>query len=249
MRAFLIVSCCLGWLVPHSSSFIHLKTPIEARAVTAKAAGVVATRMRRPQQHRCRCERFPLVQMNVSSSRRSWVSLVSSSIVANLCAPSLASAAQRGVEKEPLMQVLVQMENEETEWQRFYADPAQALGARLYITASKGKESDSSAPLLGASVAMGKFTFPVLFQLFPENLLGDAKYPADFDMMATYTIDVRMCAGGEGGKDMAISTRGCKVPTLVGSSVSLFVTEVEDVPEVAEAGGVRVPATVILSPP
>lgn len=53
---------------------------------------------------------------------------------------------------------------------------------------------------------------------------------------------VAICGGGE--------SRGvvCKSPSLTGSGQSLFVAELEDVPEIAEGGGALVPATVVLEP-
>lgn len=42
----------------------------------------------------------------------------------------------------------------------------------------------------------------------------------------------------------------CESPLpIVGSGESVFVTGLEGVPEVAESGGMRVPATIVLSPP
>lgn len=55
-------------------------------------------------------------------------------------------------------------------------------------------------------------------------------------------LQVKVCQGGK-EKDVM-----CDSPALVGSGDSFFVSQLEDVPEVAESGGVRVPATVVLSP-
>ncbi|CAM9727672.1 unnamed protein product [Choristocarpus tenellus] len=39
---------------------------------------------------------------------------------------------------------------------------------------------------------MDKVKLPALLQLFPANALGNAKWPADFDNKADYTLDVRL---------------------------------------------------------
>ena len=56
------------------------------------------------------------------------------------------------------------------------------------------------------------------------------------------SIQVTVC-GGKEAKGVV-----CESPSLSGSGESIFVTQLEDVPEVAESGGVRVAATVVLSP-
>lgn len=57
-----------------------------------------------------------------------------------------------------------------------------------------------------------------------------------------YKLQVKVCQGGKGKGVM------CESPALVGSGESFFVSQLEDVPAVAESGGVRVAATVVLSP-
>lgn len=62
--------------------------------------------------------------------------------------------------------------------------------------------------------------------------------------MCALTNQVVVCGAGQ--------TRGgvCEFPLpIVGSGESIFVTGLEDVPEIAESGGMRVPATIILTSP
>lgn len=60
---------------------------------------------------------------------------------------------------------------------------------------------------------------------------------------------VTVCGSEGGEKEGAWRGRSfCESPSLAGSGQSLFVAQLEDIPEIAEAGGARVPASVLLEP-
>lgn len=84
----------------------------------------------------------------------------------------------------------------------------------------------------------------------PEARLPLSLIPMDDDVLTRTrgscggvgVEQVMVCAGGEG--------RGaCDSPRLSGSGQSVFLAQLDTVPEVAEQGGLRVPATVVLEAP
>eukprot|EP00903_Cladosiphon_okamuranus_P018255 g16793.t1 len=177
----------------------------------------------------------------------SWTGKIASAVVAvsllvgaSVVAPPDVVAA-RTPKQEPVVQALVQLPDEEVDWTKLLPNVDEAPGANMVITASTER---GGKPSLGASIAMERLKFPVMMQLFPKNVVGGASWPSDFEEKGTYSVEVVVCGAGR-------TTGGvCEVPLpIVGSGESIFVTGLDDVPEIAESGGMRVPATIILTSP
>eukprot|EP00904_Undaria_pinnatifida_P002417 jgi/Undpi1/12176/HiC_scaffold_5.g01852.m1 len=186
--------------------------------------------------------------MAATEGRQEWLTNLVSSVAAvsvlvgAVAVGPLAAVAKAKVvdnRREPVVQALVQLPDELDDWTRLVPNYDQAPGANIVITASR---EGSDKAVLGAAIAMEKLRFPVMMQLFPTNVVDGATWPSDFEEKGTYAVQVRVCGGGEA------RSAACKAPPLVGNGESIFVSGLDDVPEVAESGGMRVPATVVLSP-
>ncbi|CAM9287501.1 unnamed protein product [Scytosiphon promiscuus] len=260
MKKAVPLACCVALLtLDGSRSFVSTNgKPSPLSTAPARRRATAAADPRRHMATHCSTRRdatatqrrsFPVRQRTLDTIGGPWIRKATSVAVAvcvlvgaSVADPAAAAAGVQSPTQEPVVQALVQLPDEEADWTKLLSDAGQAPGARMVITASKER---GGKPSLGASIAMNKLRFPVMLQLFPRNAIGGASWPVDFQEQGTFAVEVVVC-GAAGDAKGAV----CESPLpIVGSGESVFVTGLEGVPEVADSGGMRVPATVILSNP